>query len=109
MQNRGLGSGGLAFTSGQTYSGYVYARLAAGAPGPVQLTAQLAVAGSQSPVAAAALSVQPTGNWTRLEFTLMPTASAACALLYGDAPPPAPCAAMLQQHPGRRQWAVRYL
>jgi hypothetical protein len=90
VQNRGLGSGGLAFTSGQAYSGYVYARLAVGAPGPVQLTAQLGVAGSQSPVAAAALSVQPTGNWTRLEFTLTPTASAACALLYGDAPPPPP-------------------
>ena len=88
VQNRGLGSGGLSFTDGLVYSGYVYARLAAGASGPVLFTAQLSVAGV--PVASAPLRVEATGNWTRIDFSITPSASAPCALLFGDTPPPPP-------------------
>ena len=89
VQNRGLGSGGISFESGRTYGGYVFARLAAGAPAPALFTAQLSVAGA--PVAASALlSVEATGIWTRVDFLLTPAAGAVCALLFGGAPPPPP-------------------
>ncbi len=70
LENRSLNRWGMNVQAGVTYEGYVYAR----APQSIELNVALERSAGASPLAAASLAVNGA-EWTRYDFTLVPSAT----------------------------------
>lgn len=91
ISNRGLGNHGYALQAGKPYDGYLYAK---GTPGvTVPIAVRLADTVTGELLGEIVIPFTPTVNssWTRLNFTLTPSASTSCVGIANGSVPNIDC------------------